>query len=83
MGGSRLRSKRREALDGTPGKTAPRAGHCTVLHARAPVHWHGRQANEPPTPTDASKDQQVRTPSSKEGTTPESRSEGSGPGPTG
>ena len=36
-----------------------------ALCTRAPVHWYGRQAAEPPTPTDASKDQHVSTPSSK------------------
>ena len=29
------------------------------------MHWYGRQAAEPPRPTDASKDQEVSTPSSR------------------
>ncbi|MBE3038667.1 MAG: transposase [Chloroflexi bacterium] len=36
-----------------------------ALRARAPQRWYGRQAVEPPTPTDASKDQEVGTPSSR------------------
>jgi hypothetical protein len=36
-----------------------------ALRARAPLHWYGRQAAEPPTPTDAPKDQQLSTPSSR------------------
>ena len=33
--------------------------------ARAPQHWYGRRAAEPPTPTDAPKDQHVSTRSSR------------------
>jgi len=36
-----------------------------ALCTRAPVHWYGRQAVEPPTPTDDPKDQEVSTPSSR------------------
>ena len=36
-----------------------------ALRARAPQHWYGRQAAEPPTPTDAPKDQEVSTRSSR------------------
>jgi hypothetical protein len=36
-----------------------------ALCTRAPVHWYGRQAVEPPTPTDALKDQHLSTPSSR------------------
>ena len=49
--GSRLRSKRREAR--ARGTCKDRPALCT----RAPLHWYGREAVEPPTPTDASRDQ--------------------------
>jgi len=51
---------------GALGKIAPRAGHCTVppcALARL-CNGYGRQAAEPPTPTDAPKDQDVSTRSS-------------------
>jgi len=54
-----LRSKRREARARGTWKDRP------ALCTRAPLHWYGRQAVEPPTPSDASKDQQVSTPSSR------------------
>ena len=36
-----------------------------ALRTRAPVHWYGRQAVEPPTPMGVSKDQHVSTRSSR------------------
>jgi hypothetical protein len=36
-----------------------------ALRTRAPLHWYGRQAVETPTPTDAPKDQEVSTLSSR------------------
>ncbi|MGA2640459.1 MAG: ankyrin repeat domain-containing protein [Spirochaetia bacterium] len=39
--------------------------HRPALCTRAPLHWYGRQAAQPPTPTDAPKDQQVSTLCSK------------------
>ena len=36
-----------------------------ALCTRAPQHWYGRQAAQPPTPTDAPKDQEVSTLCSK------------------
>jgi hypothetical protein len=71
-----LRSKRREArgrhLVRQYGLYSSRARgtwkNRPALWTRAPVHWYGRQAAEPPTPTDAPKDQaqgQVSTLSSR------------------
>ena len=36
-----------------------------ALCTRAPVHWYGREAAEPPTPTGTPKDQHVSTTSSR------------------
>ena len=63
------------SISGGTWKDRPWGGplHRPALRARAPQHWYGRQAAEPPTPTDAPKEQAQGGPLHRQVSTPSSR----------